>query len=286
LAWTADGQLLAISRERGFGRTSPGPRIAVVSPTTWDVRELGDGWNPVWSASGHYLAFYSIDPQPVPRVLVVDAQTGERLGDVSPDAMGFGWKEDGLLYVQNGAVHLWTRSADVSLGSIAGLGVAPDIVLFSSTGDRLITANRTVGAPSWRNVAIRSLGDSMHVDLTDAVQASWSPTGHRLLVDYADRVELRTADGKLLQQRGRDPQQLHLWLGTSDAVLLGVPHAGLPASGFADFAVWDGASSGLVRLPELSLNLGAKSAFSPDLRLFAALQLTPTVPTLGVFRCQ
>lgn len=70
LGWSPDGKRLVV----GFERSEKPSLIAVLDPNTGDVRPIADGFNPAWSPTSEWIAYY--DPP------------GERCMVVHPDGTG------------------------------------------------------------------------------------------------------------------------------------------------------------------------------------------------------
>jgi hypothetical protein len=174
-------------------------RIQLFDLETHSVRDVARGASPLaWSGSGRYLAFY--EPQgsgvQVPTDLIVfDLQAGHEIARLrsEPFAAGIGWAGDALLYQVASTLRSWTPGSDVAALHADGTPV----MIPSPDGLAVLLSTYSGDAPRPERTQVVDLATQASTELPGAWEAQWSPVGHRLLVSYVDRSELRDEDGRV-----------------------------------------------------------------------------------------
>ncbi|HEX9494468.1 MAG TPA: hypothetical protein VGA38_01765, partial [Candidatus Limnocylindria bacterium] len=174
-------------------------RIQLFDLATRTVRDLARGTAPVlWSASGQLLVF--AEPQPpghpdASELVVVEVATGREVTRLHAEPYwgGIGWDGDALLYQVASTLRRWTPSGDAAVLHVDG---TPFIAV--SADGRAATATTYATDPVRpARIAAIDLATGATVALPGARSTEWSPVGHRLLVEYGDRTELRDEDGAI-----------------------------------------------------------------------------------------
>ena len=286
VAWSPDGRTLAIDRMVVLPSAQITGSIEeffldALDLQTGELTPLGVGERQQWSASGKYLAYWSWDGNF--RVVIGGREIDEPKATI-PDAR---WVGDTLYYFAKDELQTWT---DGQVRTIAHLpaDIVPtypaDDASFSGDGQRFLITRYSLDGTTRRYLGTTRTGAVAELDIPDATFTEWSPTGATLLVQYADRVELRDGDDVRSAPLSRFPGPIHQWTPEGRSVLFGPVTPTVSGDiGFDTFAAFGaGAPSNTATLPNL---LGARG-FSPDGRYFAGDSRTSLRNTrLELFRC-
>ncbi len=286
--WAPDSRRIAVShivlkpsRENVTG-TEEDQRLAVFDVVSGLVRELGQGSEPTWSASGTLLAYWMDD---LDLRIMRDETIIARFRPTEPDVR---WVGDELYFWQGAEIRAWSVAGVRTIARVSD-AVEPhypfDDAYFSADG-QLFTVTRYASDRSERRLlGTTATGETVPVGADDTRFVEWSPRGHTLLLRSADTLTLRDDDGHTQSWKRADlPGVVHGW--TADgALLLGPLSPTVPAGNVFDrSAVWgDAARSGrTATLP----NLFGIRAFSPNGAYFAGVSRTGVRSSqLEIYRC-
>jgi len=286
--WAPDSRRIAVSHivlkpePRNVTGTDEDQRLAVIDVVSGEVRELGQGSEPKWSASGHLLAYWMDDMD------LRIARDGNIIARFRPDEPDVRWVGEELYYWQGREIRAWSEGGARTISKLADdveLGYPFDDAYFSADGQMFTITHYASDRTERRLLGTTATGSTVPF-AGDAVRfMEWSPRGHTLLVRSPDALTVRYDDGHVRNAASAElPGPIHAW--TSDGrLLLGSVSPTVPAGDTYDtFAVWgDVPGEGAVaRLPNL---FGIRS-FSPDGRFFAGVSRTGLRSMrLEVYRC-
>ncbi len=285
--WSPDSTAVAVSRivtipsrvtVTGYEEDQ---RVSVLNVKTGQLRDVGQGSEPRWSASGAYLAMWRDDGY----LHVVLGRTTAAIIDASePDVR---WVGDDLYYWFGSEIRVWSAGVVRTVATVDELHTPRyprDDAYFSADGTRFtLTRYHTDGATE-RFIGITRTGEVSWLEDTEATFTEWSPTGAALLLRSPFGVTVRGADGSRATATVASlPGKVHAW--TADGRLLfGSISPTVPGgNAFDRFTLWGGGPDApIATLPNL---LGAR-AFSPDGRYFTGVSRTGLYGMqLEIFRC-
>ena len=285
--WSPQSTLLAVARVITIpsSRTITGyeedPVMSVIDIRSGEVRELGQGNRPEWSASGTFLSFWRDDGY------LHILQGDKRVGHLEVSHPDVRWVGDVLYYWYAEEIRTWDRGVTRTQSRVAN-EIVPryprDNAFFSADGERFTITRYATDGTTERYIGVTATGVVAALDDADITYTEWSPRGQTLLMRSQDRVTLRDGDGTMKSASLAGlPGPVHSW--TSDGrLLLGDLTPNAPAlTAFDRFTVWDGAAAGATAtLPNI---IGAR-AFSPDGRHFTGVSRTDLQGTrLELYRC-
>ena len=289
-AWSPDATKLALARivTLASTRTITGWEEELFLDSfdvrTAELRPIGVGERPQWSASGKYLAYWGWDGT----LRVV--RGGLVLEDLQATMPEFRWVGDDLLFVSKDKIESWDPERSVS--AVAPL---PDYIVvaypsndlyWSADGERFTLTRYSLDGTERRYLGTTRTGQLTALDVPDATFMEWAPTGETLFVQYADRIELRDMSGGERTVPLRSfAGAVHSWTPDGRAVLVGQISPTIPAGDrFDEFAVWGagGEPQATATLPNL---LGTRQ-FSPNAEYFTGVSRTGLYGTrLELYRC-
>jgi murein DD-endopeptidase MepM/ murein hydrolase activator NlpD len=286
-SWSPDSSAIAVSRIvtipsritiTGYEEDQ---RLSVFDLRTGRLRDIDQGKEPQWSASGAYLSYWKDDGY----LHIVLGNTVAAIIDASSPNVR--WVGDELYYWYADEIRRW-RDGTVTTVVHVDPDLVPryprDDVYFSGDGTRFAMTRYYTNGTTDRWIGVTATGAMSPLEDSEASFTEWSPKGATLL--------LRTAYGATL--RGRDGDRktssifglggmVHGW--TADGrVFFGTMSPTVPAgNAFDRYKVWDGSQEPVIAtLPNL---LGAR-AFSPDGRFFTGVSRTGLYTTqLELYRC-
>ena len=213
-----DQSLVALATDEGRvgGLTKVAPdlekrRIQLFDRTSHELTDLTRGAAPiVWSPDGTRVAFFEPQGggvQVSTDLIVYDVISRRELTRVRPEpfnpAARVGWRGDELLYQVASTLRGWSPRGDRAVLHFEG---APD-VLVSADGEAVAAATFGADYSHATELSIFDVATGRRELLRDVWRYAWSPAGHRLLVSYLDRSEIRDEDGAV---RSYD-YPLHHW---------------------------------------------------------------------------
>jgi murein DD-endopeptidase MepM/ murein hydrolase activator NlpD len=251
---------------------------------TGELRPIGVGERPQWSASGRYLAYWGWDGT----LRVV--RGGLVLEDLQATLPEFHWVGDDLLFVSKDKIETWDPER-----SVRTLAHLPDYIVvaypsndlyWSADGEHFTLTRYSLDGNARRYLGTTRTGDLAALDVPDATFMEWAPSGDTLFVQYPDRIELRDlAGGQRTVPLRSFAGAVHGWTPDGRAVVVGQISPTIPAGDrFDEFAVWgaDGEPEATATLPNL---LGTRQ-FSPNGEYFTGVSRTGLYGTrLELYRC-
>ncbi len=243
VAWKADGQDLAIT-EIASGRS----QVVVLHAPDWQGRVLGDGSEPKWSASGTRIAFAR-----GASIVIADVTTGRELATLTPDAPGYGWNGDTLLYWGGSSLRGWRDGRDAIFGAhVPDLTpmTGQKVFSFSADGSRF-----AVAGPDGR-VLYGGTADGRVSPLPRFDRVRWSTGGASVLLSSSSATVLVRPEKRIFASAAL-PSRFALWSPDGSQALFGSD----PSGSVWDVIAWDGQKMGA----SVELAAGLRSgAFSSD----------------------
>lgn len=286
--WAPDSRRIAVSyirlkpsRENVTG-TEEDQRLAVIDVVSGAVRELGQGSEPKWSASGRLLAYWMDD---LDLRIAEGATVIARFRPTQPDVR---WVGEELLFWQGPEIRAWSAAGVRTVSRVAGADEPryPSNDAYFSADGALFTITRYASDRTERRLlGTTATGATTPIGTADTRLVEWSPRGHTLLLRSADTVTLRYDDGRSVSApQSALPGVVHGW--TADGLLFfGALTPTVPAGNAYDrFTVWggDGGRGATATLP----NLYGIRAFSPSGVYFAGVSRTGIRSSqLEIYRC-
>jgi hypothetical protein len=289
--WSPDSNTLAVV---WFGRL-PSPRSVTgyreqeITDTldlrTGELRPLGVGDQPEWSASGALVAYWGPDADEL-RIVRSD----RIISSLTPTIPRVRWTGEALRFIEKNEIREWREGSVHTLATLEDRYVPQyprDDVYFSADGDRFTMTRYSMDGTLVRYLGSTLTGDIEPLDTGIARYIEWSPKGATLLVRFLERIELRdlaAGTSESVSQAGV-AGPVHAWAPDGRTLLAGRVSPTVPGgNAFDAFQVWDskiGASA--ATLP----NLMGERTFSPDGRYFVGVSRTGTQTTrLEVYRCR
>jgi hypothetical protein len=179
-------------------------RVQLFDRASAAITDLGRGTAPfAWSADSAKLAFYDSRERDVIEadVIVFDVGARREVARLHGSGGALAWSDGALLYEIGTTLRSWTPTQDRAL-----LQRSPDEA-FSVSADGAMIAiarYRDERIAQLRVVdAVRRTTDTF----ADVWAYDWSPRGHRLVVSYLDRAEIRDENGAV----ARFDHPVHTW---------------------------------------------------------------------------
>ncbi len=288
-AWAPDSRRVAISHivlrpyPDNVTGTDEDQRLAVWDVVSGALRELGQGSEPRWSASGRLLAFWNADDMDL-RI----ARDGEVIARFRPTQPDVRWVGEELYYWNDSEIRVWTEDGTRPVSSVTDgptLKYPLDDAYFSADGTMFTITRYAPDRSERRLLGVTATGETTPVGAADTRFVEWSPLGHTLLLRSPDRLAVRYDDGHTRTVSSTElPGPVHGWTADGE-LLLGSLSPTVPSGNAYDtFTVWgEGARTGAkASLP----NLFGIRAFSPDGAYFSGTSRTGVRSTqLEVYRC-
>ncbi len=285
--WSPDSTTLAVARvviipsRLTITGYEEDPVLSLLDLRTDEVRELGQGDKPEWSATGTFLSFWKNDGY----LHILQGEKNAGTIEVSqPDVR---WVGDVLYYWYAEEIRTWDRGVTQTVSRVAK-DVVPryprDNAFFSADGERFTITRYATNGTTERYIGMTATGEMSMLDEPDITYTEWSPRGQTLLMRSQDRVALRDRDGTVRSAPLASLSgPVHSW-SSDGRLLLGVLSPTVPAvTAFDRFEMWDGADEdAFATLPNV---FGAR-LFSPDGRHFTGVSRTGLEATrLEVYGC-
>lgn len=203
-AWSDDGSRLLLSVDgnagRGLVRTlDPDKRrLQTLDIGSGALTDIARGASPVWSASGDLVAFPATAPAqpdaPID-VVILDAKAGREVGRVTAVRPWLPrvWQADALVYLRGTEARRWQAGRDTAIATLpfsadeafAQLSADGRLAVFA-LGDRDVMPSADWG--------VVDLATGAFTPFPGAWSVAPSRRGHRLVVSYERRAEVRDAD--------------------------------------------------------------------------------------------
>jgi len=288
--WSPDATKLAISRVVTLAspRTITGWEeeffLDSFDVRTGELRPLGVGERPQWSADGRYLSYWGWDG--TLRIAV----GGFVVADIPATMPEARWVGETLYFMSKDEIQAWNAESFVRtiahLPSETAAEYPSDDVYWSADGERFTLTRYSLDGTLERFLGTTTTGDLTPLDLPQATFTEWAPSGESLFVQYPDRVELHAMDGSARSSSLRAfAGPVHGWTPDGRALLMGRISPTIPAGDALDqFKVWgaDGEPQTTATLP----NLLGQRVFSPGGEYFTGVSRTSLYGTrLELYRC-
>ncbi|MBU6422864.1 MAG: M23 family metallopeptidase [Chloroflexota bacterium] len=288
--WSPDSRTLALT---WFGRVPSTLTVAgyeedevidLLDVATGSLRPLGVGDMPRWSTTGAYVSYWG--PHADELRIVRDRRVVARLRPTIPEVR---WVGDALLFIEGDELRRWENGGVTTVAHFAAVLVPhypKDDVYLSADGRYLTLTRYALDGTIERYIGTTATGEMRPLDAPGAMYLEWAPVGSRLLIRYADRVELR--DVPTGEARSASVASfagpVHAWTPDGRALLMGRVSPTVPAgNAFDPFGVWGAPEAR--RTATLPNVLGARR-FSPDGRSFVGVSRTSVEDTrLELYRC-
>jgi len=288
--WSPDSTTLALSwyaklpsRRTVTGYQEGDTVLDTLDLRTGTIRPLGVGERPEWSTSGKYVSYWGPDGDEL-RV-AQDARVVARLLATMPSTR---WVGETMVFFEKDEIRAWSDGAVRTIARLEKEFVPKypsDDVYFSPDGERFTLTRYSRDGTLERYMGLTRTGEISPLDDGGASYVEWAPNGGALLLRWADRLELRGADGDsralaFTAATGR----VQGWTPDGRGLVVGKVSPTIPAGdAFDTFGVWGVPEPDTAAiLPNL---IGAR-AFSPNGEYFAGVSRTGIDTTqLEVYRC-